>query len=94
MRDVQRKIFKKSRAEVTLFRPRFGSLANPIITEPENNVYGPYKVLRRIDNLFVIHDTRPRFPFVFGPVFRHEVNARRRAAELAAVVATDPLTID
>ena len=69
----------------------FNRNPNPIITEPDHNVYGPYKVLRRVDMLFVVHDTRQTWPMTFGPLFRHEENARKRAAELAAKCApSDP----
>jgi hypothetical protein len=65
----------------------FNRNPNPIITEPEHNIYGRYKVLRRVDGLFLVHDTKPSFPFVLGPVFRHETNARARAAHLASLDA-------
>jgi hypothetical protein len=65
----------------------FNRNPNPVITEPEHNSYPPYKVLRRVDNLFVVHDTRQTWPMSFGPLFRHEENARKRAAELAAKCA-------
>ena len=61
----------------------FNRNPNPVITEPEHNVYGRFKVLARTDRRFVVHDTRQAWPFSFGAVFQTEREARVEAALLA-----------
>jgi len=57
------------------------SPANALVYEPADNVYGRFRVLRRTDNQFVVHDTTQWPPN--GPVFRFEAMARKHAEEAA-----------
>jgi hypothetical protein len=57
----------------------FNRNPNPVISEPSDNVYGPFKVLRRTDNRFVVHDTRQVWPMRFGRIFHVEWAARAAA---------------
>jgi hypothetical protein len=52
-----------------------------IVREPYNNLYGRYKVLRRVDGLFVVHDPEEWPPN--GPVFWRESEARLYAQLLS-----------
>jgi hypothetical protein len=54
----------------TLFSPKEGA----VIREPSDNVIGRFKILRRTDGLFVVHDTTAWPPN--GPVFEQEQEAR------------------
>lgn len=51
-----------------------------IVREPADNVYGRFKVLRRVDGLFVVHDPQQWPPD--GPVFWTEADARLWAQRL------------
>ena len=59
-----------------LFTPAGGQ----VVREPVDNVYGPYKVLQRTDNLWAMHDTRARV-MGQGQVFLTENGARTWAKE-------------
>lgn len=54
---------------------------NPIVRQPDNHDYGPYRVLRRVDGLYAVLDTREMVP-PWPPVFRHEDEAREAAKVL------------
>jgi hypothetical protein len=48
-----------------------------VVREPSDNTFGRFKLLRRPDGLFVVHDTEQWPPN--GPVFRDEAKARAHA---------------
>ena len=54
----------------------------PIIPEPTDNVFGPFKVLMRVDGLFAVHNSRAWPPN--GPVFSSLNEARQHAAAAAS----------
>ncbi len=70
----------------------FNRNPNPLVEEPRDNVFGPFKVFRRTDGLFVVHNTRPTWPATFGPVYRAERDARIVAAQKMAAEAKSALT--
>jgi hypothetical protein len=53
-----------------------------VVAEPASNVYGRFKVLRRVDGLFVVHDTKAWPPN--GHVFASEAEARVVAQSMAS----------
>jgi hypothetical protein len=54
---------------------------NPIVRQPDNHDYGPYRVLRRADGLCAVLDTRETVP-PWPLVFRREREAREAAGIL------------
>jgi len=63
--------------------------ASTVVREPPDNVYGRYKVLQRIDGLFVAHDTKrvSKGDLGNGVVFWTE-NGARTWAKLASAPKT------
>lgn len=61
----------------------FNRNPNPVVSEPPDNLYGPFKVLRRTDHRFVVHDSRQTWPMTFGRVYRVEWAARAAAQHFA-----------
>ena len=56
---------------------------SPIVPEPTDNVFGPLKVLMRVDGLYAVHDSRAWPPS--GPVFTTLAGARRWASVHASL---------
>lgn len=64
-------------------RKVFTQHGGAVVREPSDNVIGRFKILRRTDGLFVVHDPEAWPPN--GPVFDEENKARRWASSLADV---------
>ena len=53
-----------------------------VVREPPDNVYGRFKVLKRTDGKYVVHDTEQWPPN--GPVFDTEEQARSHALKVSS----------
>lgn len=75
--------------EIRMHQERIGfwqsRTKSPVVREPEQNVYGRFRVMNRSDGLCVVHDTKQWPPN--GAVFRTEGEARDHAVGLVKLLS-------
>lgn len=81
--DIARLTYVPAPVDAATFRAKAANwFRRELVREPPNNVYGGFKVLRRTDGLFTVHNSRieqEEKRFVPGPVYATEGEARDAA---------------